>query len=240
MSGNNSPPPLTIIEGQAQADTIISWTPIAVVLLAIIVVAVWRCHAWLVAKRATNNAAFETAIGSDKLEVLGGYLRDQLGSLRLDAFADSNDVRDRAQKYLRRLREYLNQPIQPGVSAEEGQFAGIQTIESFATGKMPAVISEAQALLSVGKGWSAFALLRSELERTLRNRGLLRDRRALPSPSAIGPKSLQAAYGVFLRTANRSIHGENIDSDEEQRAMRAAVFLFDRLDKVEVRTTNGR
>ena len=229
MSGNNSPPPML---GDAP---VLALTPVVVVVLVGIFVALWRWRASVLEKRATDNAAFEAALGSDNLEVLGAYLRDQLGALRLDAFADSEKARGRAKKLLGRLREHVNQPAPPSTAGATGQFEVEQAIEPPTTVGVPTVISEARTLLSESQGWSAFALLRRELERALRGRDLLPEKRALPPPSVIAPKNLQTAYGIFLRTANRSIHGEDINSEEEERAMSAATFLFNRLDQIEIR-----
>jgi len=209
-----------------------------VVVIVGVIAFLWQWRARVLAKRAVDKKTFEAALGSDRLEILGGYLRNQLGTLRLDVFADSENVRDRTRKYLARLRAYLNQPAPPAAGPEEpAQFELDQnSATELPVSTTPSVIVEAQSLLSEGKGWSAFALLRRELERILRSKGLLGERRALPPPSSIEPKNLQAAYGIFLRTANRSIHGEDVSSEEEERAAKAASFIFERLDQISIKS----
>jgi hypothetical protein len=207
---------------------------LAALLLALGYAALQSYLAYRKAKRATDQASFEAALRSDQLEILGTYLRDRLGALSLDAYTDRKEVRERTRLYLLRLKDFLNQPqpVEPAAPEDESLIDN-EPAEVTPDARQDHVIEVARQMILDGQYWSAFALLRRTIEETLEPQTSGKGR-PIPLPQEIQPKYLQGVYGIFMRIANRAIHGDELTASEANRGWAAAKFLLDRAGKIRV------
>jgi len=206
--------------------------------------AFWRGYsASKAARAASEDLAFEIALHSRELELIGAYLTEKLGSAPLKAYLLDDVARERLDTCLKSLAQEVNQPeptdFEPPsktppprpVSSEEWPPARRRTVEEKRRRRESGnpAMKLARQWLAEGKVWDAMAVLRRALEESIYQTS---PKAPHPlQPNTFKDPSMRGALGVFLRTANAVIHGKSVDIEAAQQAARAAAFIFERLDE---------
>jgi hypothetical protein len=191
------------------------------------------------ARAAGEDLNFEFAMQSGDLELVGDYLRESLGRIPLKDFLLDDIAGERLDICLRRLSSEVNQPQPPEPERPPtGRVrSGEKRITPESKGLAPGTLSdhgrstllEARQRLGEGLVWDAMTLLRMEVERAVYERAP--DAPYPLKPDVFRHAPMQAALGIFLRTANRCIHGETVTVDEAKRAANAAQYVLARISK---------
>lgn len=182
-------------------------------------------------QRALHEDKLDRILESPDLEVLGTYLDNDLGAIDVGGYATEADARRRVDRVLGRLRAFLGpvdlsaQPTAPDAKTPPAADAETPSELSSGTGLWADLPQDVRKRLDGGDEWAALVLLRSRLERQLRDylRALgeevpehtapsrlvarLAERRIL-APDAT--KGLTQAMAVM----NRAAHGVEISGDD--------------------------
>ena len=186
---------------------------------------------------ALAKESFEEILSSADLKTLGKYLDDQLGAVNVGRYARKPDARDRVDRALSRLEEFLGtddvaEYTSAGAGAEVGPYAT-------AIHGLPVDVTDR---LNSGDDWGALVRLRIALEQAttaaLERRGLgvqsrmpFRQRLDLLvklqaiDEDAVG--SAMTARGI----ANRAAHGQPVTAEELSAALRAGSYALGSLQQ---------
>ena len=199
------------------------------------------------ARAAVEEGAFATAIESDDLGVLGAYLRDQLGSVSLEAYLSDKTHRERVDGYLKRLAELVHAPdacpvaepraedahsaeevaqVQRRSSDETDASAEVGPGPSAETAAEPPILRGTRGKISDGDVWTAFAQLRREIERQLRDETQAAEGRPIAASVSFSDPDDEDAFRCFWHVASRAIHGEELTPADVEAGLMAAAKVF--------------
>jgi len=111
---------------------------------------------WLDARRKLKEAEetrFQTALASDSLVELGGYLDGPIGSFLVAEYVDNPTVKQRVNSFLARLEEFV------GKTSEVPQEAEAPAALELGPEPIRRELEDVEIRLQEGRPWDALALL---------------------------------------------------------------------------------
>ncbi len=203
-----------------------------------------RFNAWD-ASRKTESKAFEAALASDELAILGGYFRDHFSPIKLATYSSDRAIRKRIDQYLNKVRDYVD------ASAED--IAALKDAESEVAAPndvLPPVPQEFVELpgdvaalklavrsIRAGDSWSGLARVRREIERVLRRQ--VPDAGHMPlvrlAQLVEMPPATMRSFREFSSIANAAVHGSDIGPTDALRALDDARKVFEFLREADRR-----
>lgn len=184
-------------------------------------------------ERTLAKSSLENVLNEADLETLGHYLDNQLGEIDVARYAQQGEARDRVDRVLARLEEFLG-PEEPASAETSEDTRRRITFQTTDLGGLPQDVDER---LDLGDDWGALVRLRIALEHAARAALLDRNLEVTPRTSFarmldmlrrqenLAPQVIDAAM-VARSIANRAAHGQAVSPDEVASALRAGAFAL--------------
>lgn len=203
-----------------------------------------RLNAWD-ASRKTESKAFEAALASDELAILGGYFRDHFSPIKLATYSSDQAIRKRIDQYLNKVRDYVDASADDIAALKEAESEVAAPNEDpppvppeFA--ELPddvAALKLAVRSIRAGDNWSGLARVRREIERVLRRQ--VPDAGHMPLVGLAQlvemPPETMRSFREFSSIANAAVHGSDIGPTDALRALDDARKVFEFLREAERR-----
>jgi hypothetical protein len=180
--------------------------------------------------RLTEDAR-RNAINSSNLQVLGKYLVDDVGSVRISDVVSSEDVGLRTFQAFAAVRRFVDKPEEtPG--DEEAPWTSPEVV-------MSDELRDARLMVLAGEIWNGLALMRRNLEIVLRalDPALAKSRmgagQLISRVEKSGHLAPEAAHHLryAVQVANRAVHGDEIDVGVALEAMDSADYALGRISR---------
>ena len=213
------------------------WIPIlAAVFGGLLSAAIRYAIAWYDARKkleATDESHFQSALNSDSLADLGGYLDNVIGKFAISQYAGNEKVRKRIIKFLARLEEFVGKP--EDIPPEPAMPPAVEAVQD-----IDPTLQDVQRRIDRGAVWDGLALLRRTIEANLR---LLAHRSGVELPERIGagrmlsllrqkqviPEDVERNLRYAIDVANRGVHGLDVYPVEGSEAVQEASNAFSKL-----------
>lgn len=191
--------------------------------------------------RSVESEEFEHLLATGKLEEVGEYLYERLGSLSVSQFASSDTQWKRVAQLVERAELVVAEP-EGGEPVQPSQ----ETLGSVLDVPVVDTLARARELLEEGDLWNAMGELRRQIEAQLKRLGPQDfDRRPISAGrllrEAIARKFVDERAGrelaFALEVANRGVHGRDIGLTEAYEALRSASYGLQTL--IHRRATEG-
>ncbi|WP_332769014.1 hypothetical protein [Phenylobacterium sp.] len=191
--------------------------------------------------------AFNSAIASDDLSKLSGYLRDEFGEVPLAIYLRDVKLRARLDRYLARLTDYVAAPPAEAATPEPGRDRVAPEVEAPVAGLAqhltsywqhdpddPPQIVTAIDSARTGESWNALARLRRDLEARFRAELMEVDPVASRMPMHKVPVPIDAErfFRRFYRVASRAIHGEEVTEEEIIQSIQDARMVYRTMEQL--------
>lgn len=203
-----------------------------------------RFNAWD-ASRKTESKAFEAALASDDLAILGGYFRDHFSPIKLATYSSDQDIRKRIDQYLNKVRDYVDASVEDIAALKDAEAEVAAPHEDIQPvphefEELPgdvAALKLAVRSIRAGDSWSGLARVRREIERVLRRQ--VPDAGHMPlvrlAQLVEMPPETMRSFREFSSIANAAVHGSDIGPTDALRALDDARKVFEFLREADRR-----
>jgi hypothetical protein len=178
--------------------------------------------------REAEDIRFEAALASDSLEVLGGYLDTTIGQFLVVEYAENREVRERVNKFLARLEDYVGKTSEVPTKHEYPKPDVLRTSRA-----IDPELHVVEIRLQEGLAWDALATLRRIIETRLVE---FAKRRQIKLPDRTGagrmlqllhsrgdmPDETVQSLRYAIEIANRGVHGLDVSMEEALQAFQYA------------------